>query len=117
MAVTIESEHGRNRQKGEGIECTDHLGQKFPSLAAMLRYWNVPDASYRYRMRKLGWDLEKTLTTKTINTDDAGCHECADHLGQTFRSKKDMCDHWRMPRHIYFRRIKEGWSIEEALTK
>lgn len=117
MAGTKENNQKYRKQLGEGIKCTDHLGQEFPSLAAMLRHWDVPDISYRYRRNKLGWDLEKTLTTKTMNSDDAGCHECTDHLGQTFKSKRAMCDHWRIPRHIYFRRISEGWSVEDALTK
>ena len=116
MADTKENNQKYRKQLGEGIKCTDHLGQEFPSLAAMLRHWDVPNVSYRYRRNKLGWDLEKTLTTKTMNSDDAGCHECTDHLGQTFKSKRAMCDHWRIPRHIYFRRISEGWSVEDALT-
>ena len=98
------------------IPCEDHLGNIFPSKAAMLRHYNIPDVSYRYRINKLKWSLEKTLTTPTIDSDLAGAMECKDHLGNKFISKRAMCDYWRIPRHIFFRRMADNWDLERALT-
>lgn len=99
------------------ISCKDHLGNEYPSLAAMFRAYGITEIMYRYRTGKLGWDLEKALTTPATDTRLAGAVECEDHLGNRFPSKKDMCDYWRIPRHVFFGRIRAGWSLEKALTE
>ena len=43
--------------------CTDHEGNHFDTLQDMLLYWNVNPSTYHARIDKLGWTLEKTLTT------------------------------------------------------
>jgi len=113
---SIESALTRKAIKApNAIPATDHLGITYPSLTAMLKKYNISDVSYKYRLNK-GWSLEKTLTTPTMSAAECGSHICKDHLGNEFKSKKDMCDYWRIPRHIFFRRISEGKTLEEALT-
>lgn len=98
------------------IQCIDHLGNVFPSRAAMLRHYNIQDVAFLYRIEKLGWSLEDALT-KPKSPDKSTAIPCKDHEGNTFPSKKAMCDYWRIPRATYFRRIRDGWSEKDALTK
>ncbi len=95
--------------------CVDHLGNTYQSLAEMLRKYNITDVAYHYRLNELGWSLEDALT-KPKKSNKSTAIACTDHLGNTFASKCEMCDHWHIPRTIYFRRIRDGWSLEKALT-
>ena len=100
----------------KGKKCVDHLGNEYPSLAAMLRTYGIPDISYRYRLKEKHWSLEKTLTTPIQDMLKTTAIKCKDHLGNEFASKRDMCDYWRIPRNTFFNRIRSGWDIESALT-
>ena len=41
---------------------------------------------------------------------------CKDHLGNEYPSVKQMCEHYNIHRATYYERIRNGWSIEAALT-
>ena len=41
---------------------------------------------------------------------------CTDHLGNEFRSLKDMCGKYGLGAKLFCSRIKMGWTLEEALT-
>lgn len=41
---------------------------------------------------------------------------CTDHLGNEFRSLKDMCGKYGLKTNLYCNRIKMGWTVEKALT-
>ena len=42
-------------------ECYDHLGNKFPSIVAMCKHYNIERASFNSRIKN-HWPLEKALT-------------------------------------------------------
>lgn len=42
--------------------------------------------------------------------------KCEDHLGNSYNSKKEMCEHWGIPTDTFISRIKHGWTVEAALT-
>lgn len=91
----------------------DHTGNAFPSKKAMCEAWNITLAQYNGR-RKMGWPLEKILTTP--------CHKhnakmCFDYKGQAFDSIREMCEAYGITCGKFNFRIKNGWSIEDALTK
>lgn len=93
---------------------TDHLGNKFESLSAMARYWDISDSTLNSRLAK-GISVEQALTyttedMKRLNT------ECKDHLGNTYQSKNAMCQAYGIDRQVYFGRIAIGWSVKDALT-
>lgn len=94
---------------------TDHKGNTFKSFGAMCRHWGIPDSTVQNRLYKLGYDIERALTepTKTQHTIGKTCH---DHLGNIYESKATMCCKYGIPRNVFHRRIKEGWSLEKALT-
>ena len=97
--------------------CKDHLGKPFTSKKEMCDYWGIPTAVY-FGRAKLGWPLEKILTTKVMTPQEAGnSKQVTDHTGHTFPSVSEMCKHWGMTRSTYNARIKQGWSTKDALTK
>lgn len=98
------------------VPCEDHLGNAYPSKAAMLRAYGLHDTTFDYRIGS-GMTLEEALTTPKRDTRHTNDSPCEDHLGNGFPSKRAMCDHWRIPRNTYFRRIRDGWSLERALTE
>lgn len=95
-------------------ECYDHLGNKFASKDLMCQHWHISRQVMHARL-KLGWSLEKALTTPLIKNpkNSKGVY---DHMGQHFQSISEMCKHWGMTRSTYNARMKQGWSKKEALT-
>lgn len=104
------------KTKGPAKPCKDHLGNEYPSNAHMFRKYGINYTIWKYRHITKGWTLEKTLTTPVSDPDLAGAHVCRDHLGNTFRSKKDMCDYWRIPRNVFFARQKKKLSLAQCLA-
>lgn len=47
---------------GRAIECRDHKGKCFTSISEMAEFYGITSQIFRNRMR-VGWSLEKTLTT------------------------------------------------------
>ncbi len=96
-------------------ECTDHKGNVFHSLPEMCRFYGIEDPKkYRNRL-KLGWSQEKALTTpfrKMVYKREP----VTDHIGNPFPTKKAMCTHYGITVNHYLFRIKQGWSLEKALT-
>lgn len=48
--------------KSKVVNFNDHLGNSFPSLGAMCKYWGISKTVYHGRIRR-GWSLERTLTS------------------------------------------------------
>lgn len=94
------------------IPCTDHTGRKFPSLNAMCRAWYVTSKTYNER-RERGWTLEEALTG--TGPYRAGT-PCSDHAGREYTSITAMCDHWGISSSALSNRLRNGWTLEEALT-
>lgn len=92
---------------------TDHLGITYPSLSIMLKHYGVTKERYYSRVKQ-GWTLEETLTTKGNRNYKAGIK---DHLGNSYSSERTMCEHYNIKHNAFQRRIKQGWSLEDALTK
>jgi hypothetical protein len=96
-------------------QCTDHLGNIYPSKQAMCDAYHIDRQIYFGRIG-LGWSVEKALTTP-VDYTPKNSKAIIDHLGNEFTSISDMCKFWNMTRSTYNARIKNGWSIERALTE
>jgi hypothetical protein len=79
----------------------------------MCEHWHIDPAVYFGRIR-LGWSVEKSLTTPIDYK--AGAEKVYDHLGLEFASTGDMCLAWNIPRTTFNERIRRGWTTEKALT-
>lgn len=94
----------------KGISCKDHLGNEFSSIGDMLDHYGITRTVYGYR-KKLGWTLEKILTTPFKVQD-----EIKDHLGNEYETVHDMASKYPCKTSETYRsRIKTGMSVEKAL--
>lgn len=44
------------------------------------------------------------------------CRKCRDHLGQEYRSIREMTRAWKVTDCQYYKRRSRGWTLEKALT-
>ena len=94
----------------KGIACKDHLGNEFSSIGDMLDHYGITRTVYGYR-KKLGWTLEKILTTPFKVQD-----EIKDHLGNEYETVHDMASKYPCKTSETYRsRRKTGMSVEKAL--
>jgi hypothetical protein len=93
----------------------DHLGNEYKSMQAMLDHYGISYVPFMYRLQIMKLSLEEALT-RPMNSNLATAIKCKDHLGNVFESKAAMCDHWHIPRTVFFRRQRQGWSLERSLT-
>ena len=89
--------------------CKDHLGNEFPSIAAMIDYYGITRKTFDKR-RKKQISLKEILTTPVEKRKK---DSYKDHIGNEFPSKKAMLDYYDVTRTSFDSRIKS--SIEEAL--
>lgn len=109
---SLEDALTKNKTTSRGTTTYDHLGNKFDSMLAMCRRYNINYKVVDKRLRD-GWELEKALTTPTIKAHK----KSYDHLGNEFASITDMCNHYKTVTPTAFNeRIAKGWTVEQALT-
>ena len=107
-----------------GNEIEDHLGNKFASIAELCNCYGITVSCFKNRIES-GRTLEQALTdpyklvrrqlTKEERAVLRGT-SCKDHIGNQFSSIKAMCEYYGISKGVYYRRIKSGWPVEEALT-
>lgn len=94
-------------------ECTDHLGQAYPSLNAMCRAYGITRYCYQSRL-DLGWTKEQALTAPIVIHSNA----MTDYMGREFPSAADMANFHGVPRYAFqgkgvqkkpFHEIIKGW--------
>lgn len=91
----------------------DHLGQEFPSVAAMARHWNVDAKRLAARLAK-HWDVEKALITPVMLPKKG----FVDHLGVRYETLSDMARAWNINFFtLRLRLVEKKWDVEKALTK
>lgn len=112
------------------IEIMDHAGNRFQSIKAMLKFYNIERGTFYARLHA-DWSLEDALTVptaKSLRKIDGKRKfvrmkvpfkkiRCKDHIGNHFKSKQAMCQFWGISAQTYFARIKKGWSLEKSLTE
>ena len=107
---------------GDGMKygkkaCTDHLGNTYDSIEDMCQHYHITGQTYNGRL-KAGYTLEKALTGAGIQHGGqcGGNKKCTDHLGNTYNSVKEMCQHYNVKAETYKRRLRAGYTQEQALT-
>lgn len=94
-------------------ECVDFNGKVFPSMKALCNEYGVSHASILYHTRR-GKTTEEAL--KILLSPENFIYQVKDHLGNSFSSKVEMAEHWKVNYDTFRDRIKRGWSLEESLT-
>ena len=93
-------------------QCSDHLGNLYPSMASMAKAYKLLPKTLEARLAR-GWNLRKALTTPA-QSRRTGC--CADHLGQKYPDMKSMAKAYNINYGCLKSRLNRGWSIELALS-
>lgn len=108
---------GTERRRGFTVPVerrTDHKGIVYPSQRAMCNEYGILVECYRYRREKMGWPLEKALTTPV---DIVHLYETVvDHTGKQFPSFSRMCANYGLQQRTVSNRLTMGWGLEKALT-
>ena len=82
-------------------------------LKALCQEHGLTLPQYRARLRNPNWSNEDALT----QPKSARPHQnITDHLGNTYPTLTAMCEHYGLRLDTYRRRLKKGFSKEEALT-
>ncbi len=97
-------------------ECKDHLGNHFHSIIEMCDYYNISPQTYR-AWKKHGYTISEILSSQ----HHRGFHTSSDvkyydHLGNGYKSKKEMCEHYQINVDVFTRRLTRGLSLKDALT-
>ena len=90
----------------------DHLGNLYLSQKEMCESYGVKVGTFRARLKK-GYTLEEALT---VDIGNQRKNSVVDHCGKQFTSVQDMCDAYGVKKSTYQNRIRNGCSLEEALT-
>ena len=95
----------------------DHLGIEYPTLTKMCEKYNIPRQTFKNRTEKWGWDVERALTTppKHYNEKSFVKKIFYDHLGNSYNTVGEMCNHYNITIKAYYNRIARGHSLEDAL--
>lgn len=96
-------------------EITDHRGRKFKSCEEMCDFWGVDLDVYRCRVHSLKWTKERALTT-IVKTRIRIKLPTVDHQGRSFENFEQLARNYAMCPKTLKNRLKNGMSLEEALT-
>lgn len=92
------------------IEAVDHLGNRYPSVNHMaLEYGVYPTCLIYQRINKLGWSLERALTTPVRHM------KTIVYQGRKYRSTRELCLATGVDTHTLDRRLARGFSVEDAI--
>ena len=93
-------------------KATDHLGNEYRTQKEMCGHYGIGVSTYNARVKR-GLSKEEALSDKKFARSG---HRCTDHKGNRFRSEEEMGRHYGISASAYRYRIKNGWTLEEALT-
>lgn len=95
---------------------TDHTGRTFNTITEMIKFWGREPEAY-YQAIRDGRSIEEALTGIYKLSKGSTIEDRTDHLGNVYRTKKDMCKAYGITHGTYFHRIHDsGWDKERALT-
>ena len=97
--------------KGSSRTVSDHLGNRYASMAEMCRAYNIPSRTLKDRLKR-GFSLEEALTMDK----QCGKRVTYDHLGNRFESQNAMLRHYGISKGTFQGRMRYGWDLKDALT-
>lgn len=95
----------------------DINGVEYKTLTAMCQAWGISVKCFVGRIER-GWSFEEALSIPADTSNPVKRHSrVSDHVGNKFTSVNAMCKYWDVNLGTYKYRVKQGLSVEEALTK
>lgn len=101
----FEMEPPPNNKGGPRNEVTA-FGKVFRSISEAARHFGIHQDTVSWRVKKLGWTLEKALREKTEASYSVGTTE--------FKNFAEACKHFGLSHQAVKWRLKQGWSVEDA---
>lgn len=86
-------------------------GKKYNNYTEIAKDYSLPK-NYIYKSLSRGLSLEEVVTSYKPRNK-----QVKDHLGNSFKSMRDMCRFWNTTVHVYTSRVSNGMSVQDALTK
>ena len=93
----------------------DHFGNIYKSERDMCRNYNIPISSYKKRISD-GLSIKDALTKPPTNAKELFGKECTDHLGNVYKSQREMCKAYNLDYSTFRHRINTGMSLQKALS-
>ncbi len=93
----------------------DHLGNTFEDINAMCEHYGVKRSTYSQRIRN-GATIEQALSATRHSTGERIGLPTVDHLGNSYPSQRAMCRQYDIKVAAFRARLRNGFSLEEALT-
>ena len=114
---------GALRGRATGVKCTVD-GVTYSTMTEACKVWGISIWALRRTLEQSGW---APLTVRDIKEAIARSRQrraqlrvyaepWTDHTGKEFPSFTAMCEAWGARRDLVKNRVKQGWSIEAALT-
>lgn len=94
------------------IEMPINIKLGYDSIQELCKTYGISTTTYYRRVNTLKMEPLDALTVDLRKNR----YGCKDHLGNEYRSKKEMCDKYNIEVSIFSTRIKNGYTVEEALT-
>ena len=91
----------------------DHKGNRFESETKLCQHHKIKLNRFNYLVKH--GDPSEIATFKCINNIRRAIVPTTDHLGQSFRSFAELCQHWKRPKETVRQRLIKGMSLKEAL--
>ena len=85
-------------------------GQEFQTSQEIASHYGINRATFDYRFKKAGWSLRASLGLE----ETAAAGDAVKVAGQTFASKSQAARHFNIHLPTFFRRVRDGWTLEEA---
>ena len=106
-------------QHGKKAIVRDHLGNTYDSQKEMCEHYDVLESVFQGR-KKIGWSLEKALTTPTRSNRTKvriNINPKIDHKGRKYESFTQMCHNYNLSYYTVRSRLKQGYTLKDALSK
>lgn len=95
-------------------EVKDHEGNVYRSERDMCRKYNISISTYKSRIDK-GLSLKEALTNPQLDAKKIFGIACKDHMGNEYKSQREMCMAFNQDYGTFRYRISSGMSIQDAL--
>lgn len=92
-------------------DIADGFGNSFLNYSALCRYHNIDEARFR-SWRSKGLSIKDAITNAKQNHRSKAV---PDHKGNLFVSLAEMAAHYGLDRDTLYQRLKNGWTLEDAL--
>ncbi len=92
------------------------MGVTYSSIIKAANAFNLKPALVRERMNKFGWTIEQAFNIAPPPRKPNNFAKKTVILGVTYESMKSACAAYKISLSAVERRVKNGWTLEEAIT-